>query len=174
MKALISLLLFLPTLAFADVSVPRAKQYAWTTYDVSVMGGASTPGGQNSIATGLVIPAGGIITDIWIYINTQFAATGTESLGLACGQGNAPAPDLMAFTPVKNISADRILASRMLGNTFTGGAALLPPVPTALNFSQGFGSIPTDCTVYAVIQGTSGFTPYTAGKLTAIVEYFRK
>lgn len=170
MKALIFALLFLPVLAQADVSVPRSKQYLWTTYDVSVLGGVSVPGSQNAINLGATMPAGAIITDVWIYINTQFAASGTESLALQC----AGTQDLMAFTSVKNLAADRMLTSRMLGNTFNGGAALVPASPTALNFSQGFGSIPADCNMSAVIQGTSGFTPYTAGKLTAVVEYFRK
>lgn len=173
MKALISLLIFLPSLAFADVSVPRAKQYLWTTYDVSVLGGASTAGSQRAINLGAILPSGAILTNMWVYINTQFAASGTESLGITC-TGAASTPDLMAFTTVKNIAADRLLSARVSGDVYTGAAALIPPSPTVLNLSQGFGSVPADCAVSAVIQGNSGFTPYTAGKLTAIVEFFRK
>lgn len=173
MKALIFLVLFLPSIAFADVSVPRAKQYLWTTYDVSVLGGASTPGSQRAINLGAILPAGAILTNMWVYINTQFAATGTESLGITC-TGAASAPDLMAFTSVKNIAADRMLSANVSGSAFTGAAALIPASPTQLNLSQGFGSVPADCAVSAVIQGNSGFTPYTAGSATVIVEFFRK
>jgi hypothetical protein len=165
MKRLISLLLFLPTLAFADVSVPRAKQYAWTQYDVAVLGGASTP--KN---LGLTLPAGAIITDVWVYINTQYASAGTESLGLQC----AGTLDLMAYTPMSAVPADRIFASRMLGNTFNGSAAPIPASPTNLNFSQGFGSVPTACNVTAVVRSDSGYNPYTAGNATFIIEYFKK
>ena len=177
MKALISLILFLPSLAMADVSVPRAKQYAYAVYDVSLVGGATVVGGQNIIPLNVQLPAGIVITDEWVYINTQFAAAGNESIALQCS-GNQ---DLMSFTTVKNIAADRMLASRVLGNTFNGGAALLPASPTNLNFSQGFGSVPVassanGCQVSVEIQGVgspNNFTPYTAGKLTAIIEYFK-
>ena len=174
MKALISLLLFLPSLAFADVSVPRAKQYAWTVYDTAVLGGASVPGSQNPISLGLALPAGIVITDVWVYINTAFAATGTESLGLACvNSGIANQPDLMAFTSVKNLPANNILLGRMAGGTFVGAGPAISSVPAALNFNQGFGTVPNGCNVSAVIQGLPTYTPYTAGKLTAIIEYFK-
>lgn len=173
MKALISFLIFLPSLAFADVSVPRSLQYLWTTYDVSVSGGASVPGSQNAINLGVKLPAGAIQVASYVYINTQFAASGTESLGIKCS-GSSAAPDLMAFQSVKNIAADRMLAGAISAGAFNGSAALIPASPTSDNLSQGFVSVPADCNVSAVIQGSSGFTPYTAGKLTFISAFFRK
>lgn len=176
MKALIALLLFLPTLSFADVSVPRAKQYAWTTYDVSVLGGNSVAGTQNPINLGLALPSGIVITDVWVYINTSFSApgVGSNSLGLACvSSGVNNQPDLMAFTAIGAVPANNIYEGRMTGGTYVGAGPLISSVPTALNFNQGYGSVPNGCNVKAVIQGQSGFLPYTAGKLTAIIEYFK-
>lgn len=174
MKALILALFLIPAFAQADVSVPRAKQYLYTTYDVSVLGGATIPLGQNIINLGATMPAGSVISDVWVYINTQFAATGTESLALQCA-GNQ---DLMAFTPLKNVAPDRYFVSRVLGNTFNDSAPLLPASPVNINASQGYGTVPVasnanGCNVSVEINGLSGYTPYTAGKLTAIIEYFR-
>lgn len=165
MKALISLLLFLPSLAFADVSVPRAKQYLYTVYDVSTQGGASI-----SHPMGVSLPAGSILTSVWIYINTNFAASGTESLGISCGGSQ----NLMSYMPVKNIAADRILSGVIATGSFTGSAPPIPVGATTLNFSQGFGSVVTsDCALSFDFRGNAGDTPYTAGKATAIIEYFR-
>ena len=178
MKALILALFLIPMLpmmAEADVSVPRAKQYAQAVFDVSVLGGATVPGTQNIINLGTVLPAGIVITDAWVYINTAFAATGTESIAIQCA-GNQ---DILNFTSIKNLAADRMLASRMLGNTFNGSSSLIPSSPTSLNFGQGYGSVPATgstvngCPVSVEIQGLSSYTPYTSGKLTTIIEYFK-
>lgn len=170
MKALISLLLFLPCLAFADVSVPRSKQYAAVVYDVSVLGGA-TAVPSNAINLGASLPAGAIITDFYVYINTQFASSGSESLAIQC----AGTRDLMDYTSIKNVAADRLLASRVAEYTFNGASSLVPTgVASPLNFAQGFGSVPSGCNLTAVLRGDAGQTAYTAGKLTAIVEYFRQ
>lgn len=164
MKALISLLLFLPSLAFADVSIPRAMQYGWTTYDVSRDGGASV-----AHTIGLTLPAGAIVTRTWVYINTQFAASGTESLGISCGGSQ----NIMAYSSVKNVAADRMLSGVIATGSMVGATAPLPASPTVLNLSQGFNSVPSDCSVSFDVQSTSGFTPYTAGKATLITEFFR-
>jgi hypothetical protein len=164
MFKMISLLLLLTAPAFADVSVPRAKQYAWTKYDVAVIGGESVPH-----ASGLSLPAGAIITNVWFYINTQFAATGTESLGISC----VGSQDIMAYTPLKTTSQDRLLSGNVSGSSFTGAAAPIPATPTVLNFSQGYGSVPNACNVTFDVRGASGYTPYTAGAGTAIIEYFK-
>lgn len=165
MKALIALVLFLPTLAMADVSVPRAKQYAWTQYDVALQGGASVAHAQN-----LALPAGAIITNTWLYINTQFAASGTESLGVSC----VGSQDLMAYTSVKNLPVDRMLAGRLTADSGTGAAAPIPASPTALNLSQGYNSVPNGCNVTVDVRnGGAAYTPYSAGKATLIIEYFK-
>lgn len=165
MKALVCLIAFLvPLAASADVSVPRAKQYAWFNYDVSRDGGQSV-----SHAIGLALPAGALITNTWVYINTQFAASGSESLGISC----VGSQDIMAYSSVKNTAADRLLSARVSGDTYVGAASLIPASPTVLNFSQGFGSVPAGCNVSIDVKSSSGFTPYTAGKLTGIIEYFR-
>lgn len=164
MKALLLALFFLPYLAHADVSVPRAKQYAWFDYSVSRDGGSSVPHPIN-----LSVPAGSIITGVWVYINTQFAASGTESLGLSC----IGSQDIMAYSSIKNTAADRMLSGVIATGSFTGAAAPIPASPTALNLSQGFGSVPNDCGMIVNVRGDSGYTPYTSGKLTGIIEYFR-
>lgn len=164
MKALVSLLLFIPSLCFADVSVPRAKQYLWTVYDVAQQGGASISHGQ-----GVALPSGAVITAAWVYINTQFAASGTESLGISCNGTQ----DIMAYQSVKNIAADRMLSGVIATASFTGATVPIVAVPTTLNLSQGFGTTPNGCNVTVDVRGNSGDTPYTAGRATAIVEYFK-
>lgn len=150
--------------ALADVSVPRAKQYAWFNYSVPNSGGESAPH-----AVGLTLPAGGIITNMWVYINTQFAASGTESLGISC----AGSQDLMAYSSIKTTAKDRIFAANISGSTFIGAAAPIPFSKTILDFSQGYGSIPSACDVVVNVRADNGYTPYTAGSLTTIIEYFK-
>lgn len=159
-------LLFLAQVAMADVSVPRSKQYAWFVYDTSTSGGGSV-----AHAMGLTLPGPAVITNVWVYINTQFAASGTESLGVSC----LGSQDVMAYAPIKSIAADRLLAGSISGTAFTGAAAPIPATPTTLNLSQGFASVPTSagCDVIVNVRGDAGYTPYTAGKLTGIVEYFK-
>lgn len=169
MKALLLLLaLVVPVFGYADVSIPRAKQYAWSVYDTAVLGGQSV-----AHPLGLTLPAGAIITDMWVYINTQFASSGTESLAFQC----AGTRDLMAYNSVKNIAKDRVLTAQQALIAMNGGSATSFIGTTAsgeaVNLSQGFGSIPTACGVSAVVRGDSGYTPYTAGKATLIIEYFK-
>lgn len=165
MKALILALLLIPGFALADVSVPRAKQYAWTQYDVSRDGGSST-----AHTIGLKLPTGAIITNVYLYIATQFASNGTESLGVSC-VGNQ---DIMAYSSVKSISPGRVLAGGIGALDFNGGTAPLPASPNVLNLAQGFASIPSSCSVKFDVRGDSGYMPYTGGKGNLIVEYFLK
>lgn len=164
MKYLVSLAMFLPCLAFADVSVPRAKQYLWSKFDVSQQGGDSVSHGM-----GVALPAGSVISSVFVYINTQFASSGTESLGISCNGSQ----DIMAYQPVKNIAADRVLSGVIATGSFTAAAAPIPTPPTTLNYSQGFGSTPNGCNLSFDVRGASGFSPYTAGAATALIEYFK-
>lgn len=163
-KFLLPLLLIAP-LAHADVSVPRAKQYLWSVYDVALLGGSSTASKSLNVS----MPAGAIITNAYVYINTQFAASGTESIGISC----VGSQDIMGYNTVKNVSADRIFQGELGSNSYTGAAAPIPTPSTALNLSQGYGSVPSACGVTVNVRGDSGYTPYTAGKLTLIIEYFK-
>jgi hypothetical protein len=169
MKMLFTLFALLPSLAFADVSVPRSMQYLWTTYDVSRDGGAST-----AHSLGAYMPAGAVVVSEYVYINTQFAASGTESLAFQC----AGTDDLMAFNAVKSITADQVLQAHLGTTNFNNGSASAvigaDANATKVALNAGYGSIPTVCEVKAVVQSTSGFTPYTAGKATLIVQYFLK
>lgn len=159
------LLLFFITLpAFASVSVPRSKQYVWSVYDVAVSGGQSVPH-----PLGVSVPGSAIMTNAWVYINTQFAAAGTESLGISClGSQN-----IMFYNTVKNVPKDRMFSANLSGSTYTGAGALIPENASALNLSQGFTSVPVPCELTVNVRGDSGYTPYTAGKATIILEYFR-
>jgi hypothetical protein len=160
--------LLIANFAHADVSVPRAKQYLWTQLD------ATLNGAQGTHNMGVYLPAGAIITDAYLYINTQFASSGTDSLAFGCSSTT----DLMAYNSVKNVALNKAYqahsGSAQLG--VTGSGSYIGEVASAglLDFSLGYGSIPTACQVTATVRTGGGFTPYTAGNATFIVEYFLK
>lgn len=164
LKFLLPLFLIIP-LAHADVSVPRAKQYAWTTYDVSVNGGQSVPH-----ALGLFMPAGAILTNAWVYINTAFTDSGTGSFGIQC----AGTLDIMAYSDITAVALNRMFGNAANPNAFDGGTSFIPAdaAARATSFANA-GSIPTACEVKAVVRGDSGYVPLTGGKATIILEYFK-
>jgi len=164
MKALLILSLLFSVAAEASVSVPRAKQYAWFDYDVSRDGGQSVAHPLN-----LDLPAQAVLTGVYVYINTQFAASGTESIGISC----VGSQDVMAYAPMAALLKDRMYAGLISASTFNGSAAPIPNGASALNLSQGYGSVPSDCRVSVDVRGASGYTPYTAGKMTGVIEFFR-
>lgn len=164
MKALLLALFLIPGFAKADVSVPRSKQYLRTVFDVA--GGGNI--GQHNL--GVNMPAGAILTNAWAYINTQFASSGSESLGFGCAGTN----EIMALNSVKNIPAATVLSS-LLGSVQPGvggnGAFIGQNIVAnggSFLYDGGFGSTPTSCQVYATVSGGN----YSAGKATLIVEYF--
>lgn len=162
------LALFLVSLpAYADVSVPRSKQYAFTSYDVALQGGQSVPHNL-----GLTLPAGALITDVWVYINTAFTDSGLGSLGLQCAGTN----DLMAYQDMTALAKDAVIG-RHLQPAAPGaiGSSFIPLNATNASAVVSFqnGSIPSACNVTAVVRGDSGFVPFTAGKATFILEYFK-
>lgn len=163
---LIAAVFLIPCIAFADVSVPRSKQYLWTVYDVATSGGESVT--KN---LGVSLPGGAIVTDTWVYINTPFAASGNESLALQCGGTR----NLMAYNGMKLIPVNSALQAH-LGLSLLGSGAMITEgasVQSVLNLGN-VASVPADCAMQAVIRGDAGFTPYTAGKATVIIEYFRQ
>lgn len=163
MLSLIFALLFSP-MSHADVSVPRSKQYLWSVYDVASSGGASV-----GHTLGVSVPAGAILTNAWVYINTQFAASGTESMGISClGSQN-----IMAYNTVKNVAKDRMFSAEVSSSAYTGAAALIPAAATPLALNAGYVSVPAACGLTVDVRGDSGYTPYTAGKATIILEYFK-
>lgn len=168
MKTLLLVLSLIPNFAFADASVPRAKQYLSAIYDVAIAGGSSV-----SHNLGMQLPAGAIITNSWLYINTQFAASGTESLAFQCAGTN----DLMAYNSVKNVFKDRVFQGNLGATLFgVGGSnAVIGENANAnvIALNAGYGSVVSACAVKAVVRGDVGYTPYTAGKATLIVEYFK-
>lgn len=165
MLKLLAALFLLPS-AYADVSVPRAKQYAYTIYDVATNGGASVPHNL-----GLYLEEGSVITDAWVYINTAFTDSGTGSLALQC----AGTRDIMAYLDPTIYAKDSVIG-RQLQPVASGAfnTSFIPQAPdtaTVMNFQNG--SIPSKCAVTAVVRGDSGFVPLTAGKMTVILEYFK-
>ncbi len=156
--------LFLVSPSHADVSVPRAKQYVWSVYDVAVSGGQSVPH-----SLGVSVPAGAIITNAWVYINTQFAAAGTESLGISClGTQN-----IMFYNTVKSVPKDRMFSAGVSNSVYTGAGNLIPENASPLALNAGYVSVPSACGLTVDVRGDSGYTPYSAGKATIILEYFK-
>ena len=163
MLSLIFALAFSP-FSHADVSVPRAKQYVWSVYDVAQSGGASVPH-----ALGVTVPAGAIITNAYVYINTQFTAAGTESLGISC----AGTQNIMFYNTVKNLAVNKMFQGRIGTATYNGSAPPIGEAAAALDLSQGYVSVPAACGLTVNVRGDSGYTPYTAGRATIILEYFK-
>lgn len=166
MKILISALLalgFFSPDAHATLSVGLAKKYARVIYDVSLNGGAST-----SHALDAVLPAGALIGDVWVYINTAFTDGGTSSVALECGGTR----NIMEWQDMAAQSVNGLHAARRSATNFTQSSTTFTPESTTFN-AVGISSVPTDCEVTAVVRSDSGYAPYTGGKLTALIEYFQ-
>ncbi len=142
-----------------------ARKYAKAVYDVAVNGGGST-----SHALGAVLPAGAVITSILVYVNTAFTDSGAGSVGLQCNGTR----DLMDWQDMTTVAKDDGMY-RTIGATTFGANNLITASSAEAGRTSAWhlnGSIPTACTVTAVVRSDAGFVPQTAGKLTSIIEYF--
>lgn len=145
-----------------------AKKIARIEYDVSVDGGGSAP---STHSLGVTLPAGAVITSLLVYVNTQFAGGAqSESVALQCNAGNR---DLMDWQDIGALDANSVLFAGLVPTAYVasqvmkGGATPTPEQVAVV-------SIPTACEVKALVRDSAGYTPYTAGKFTAIIEYFNK
>jgi hypothetical protein len=150
-------------MAHATLSVGLAKKYARAVYDVSLNGGASTSHDLNA-----QLPAGAVITDFYVYINTAFTDSGTGSLAIQCSGTR----DLLDWQDITAASVNYFYGSRRAQNTFNGSSTTMVPESTSA-VAVGIGSVPSPCNVTAVVRSSSGYVPLTAGKLTAVIEYFQ-
>lgn len=160
---LLTLSLFLVPVAKADLSVGLAKKYARVIYDVSLNGGGSVSHDLDA-----QLPAGAVITDLWVYINEAFTDSGTGSIALQC----AGTRDLMDWQDITLYSVNQIYKARASSDSYTSAStSMLTAGSTATN--AGIASVPSACNVTAVVRGDSGYVPLTDGKLTTLLEYFQ-
>lgn len=165
---LVLVLPFLITLpAHADLSVGVSKKYARAVYSVSLNGGSST-----SHALNAQLPAGAVITDLYVYINEKFenstvsSANSVSSVALQC----VGTRDLMEYQDLVQELKNDMYAAKVTETAY--GASQMIPISQPAS-PAGIASVPSNCQVTAVVRGDSGFVPYTSGKLTAIIEYFQ-
>lgn len=147
-------------------AVGLARKSARFVYDVAVDGGSSTA----TKDLGVTIPAGAIITSLHLYINTVFTDSGTGSVALQC----AGTRDLMGYRDLTSAPQDAV-ASRVLQAIGFEGTSIVGVNDGLYPFVQSGdlgASVPTACSVTAVVRGDSGYVEQTAGKLTGIIEYF--
>lgn len=145
----------------AAEGVGIARKYAKAVYDVAVDGGSSIPH-----SLGVVLPAGAIVTKTYVYINTAFTDGGTGSVRLDCiGAG-----DLMAYLDMTSFSANNLLVGQTVGATAASNSMIL----LSATANTSFNSVTSACTITAQVRSDLGFVAQSAGKFTAIVEYFDK
>lgn len=149
-----------------------ARKYAKAVYDVSIQGGGST-----AHSLGTILPAGAVISRIYAYVNTAFTkaggGAGVASLALQCS-GTRNLIDYQNISAVnKDYALDWSLGINSGQNSNWAGSATFVRA-SADNLFVQVESVPTACTVNAVVRGDSGFEPYSAGKLTTIIEYFTR
>lgn len=149
---------------FASRSIGVGKQYARIVYDVGATNGNSTAHGL-----GVKLPANAVITDLWVYINTAFESSGTSRLALQC----AGTRDLMEYVNISAGDEDKVYVARRAEATFNFDSTGIIPADTEPQVA-GSGSVASECEVTAVVRGDSGDTPFTAGKATVLLEYFRQ
>ena len=143
-----------------------ARKYLRAVYDVSEDGGEST-----SHDLGVDLPAGAIITSMFIYINEAFADSGTGSVALQC----AGTRDLMGYRDLTAYAQDTVFARWLPGADFEGTSIISEGVANAPVLASSYGaSVPTACSVTAVVRGDSGYVAQNAGKFTAVIEYLTR
>lgn len=163
MKLLLAFLMLFATTAHADLSVGLSKKYARVIYDVSLNGGSSTSHSLNA-----QLPAGAVITDLYVYINQAFTDSGTGSLALECYGSQ----DLMAYRDITSNSINDLFSTQIAHTSYTAAAMIGQSGETSAA-AAGIASVPSACQVKAVVRSSAGYVPLTAGKLTALIEYFQ-
>lgn len=149
-----------------DEGAAISKKYAKAVYDVAVDGGSST-----SHDLGVTLPAGSIITGLYVYINTAFTDSGAGSVALQC----AGTRDLMGYRNLTDYAEHSVFHRWLPGVAHEGTSIIAEGASNAPVLASTYGaSVPTACSVTAVVRGDSGYVPQTAGKLTAIIEYFNR
>lgn len=157
--------------AFADLSVGLSKKYARVIYDVSLNGGQSTSHDLNA-----VLPAGALISNLWIYVNQIFTDSGTGSVSLQCVGSN----DLMGYVDMTQFTLNDVLIGSYEDSQTNApnSTALIPGPgsagvqPTAVAVAS-LRSVPSACSVTSVVRSDAGFVPLLTGKFTALIEYFQ-
>lgn len=149
--------------ANATLSVGLSKKYTRAVYNVALNGGASVSHDLDA-----TLPAGAVITDLWVYIDTAFTDGGTSSVALECGATR----NLMDWQDIAAESINDVYVVSRTGGTYTNSSTTFFADPTSAT-AVGIGSIPAACDVKAVVRSDAGYAPYTAGKLTALIEYFQ-
>lgn len=147
-----------------------ARKYAKAVYDVSLDGGSSTA----NKSLGVYLPAGAVITGIYLYTNTAFTAAGggagVNSLAFQCSGTR----DLVGYQKATALNADSLLARVASATAFDWASAAAVMGPSKDNAEVQVPSVPSACQITAVVRGDSGYEAYTAGKATLIVEYFSR
>lgn len=138
-----------------------ARKMARFQYDVAVDGGSSTVH-----SSGVIIPAGAVITDVLVYINTAFTDSGAGSVRINCANNG----DIMAY---------KDLTAYSINSLFYGGISPSSPAGSAMISAgaanvSGATSITSACTLKTEVRSDAGYVPQTAGKMTVVVEYFNK
>lgn len=145
-----------------------ARKYARAVYNVLFDGGSS----GSEINLGVQLPAGAVVQQIFVYINTAFTLAGggaaTNSLALQC----AGTRELIGYFNIKAIPADYGAQYSVSGDArlqqFSSGSFI--PVSSDDKFVQ-VASVPTACNLTVVIRGSSGDEAFATGKASFIVEY---
>lgn len=152
-------------------NVAIARKYAKAVYDVGAQGGASVPHALN-----VVLPAGAVIQAIQIYINTKFTQGTFGSVALQCAGTN----DLMDWQDLSTIGQDFMMKRSFPGANFGTNGSIIPTGQAWTHVDSG-ASIPTACTVTAIVRSLpigggqiNGGSAQTAGKFTAIIDYFNR
>lgn len=126
-----------------------SQLYARVTYDVAVDGvNSNTP-----IGLGVYLPAKAVVTKVLYYIDTQFVDDGTGSNGLQCEDGN------------------NLIAQIDMTSFAVGAPKLGVPAPATPTVTDG---IAAQCEITVTQSNCVNCRLPSAGKLTAIVEYFIK
>lgn len=145
-----------------------ARKFSKAIYDVSSDGGSSVSHGL-----GVSIPAGALVTGVYVYINTAFAdgSASSSSLALECEDTR----NLMEYKNMELVPISALLYGSHAEPTAASSSSFIPSAANgAGSISSGLGSIGSACEVKAVVRGDAGYVPYTAGKATAVIEYFDK
>lgn len=147
-----------------------ARKYAKAVYNVAVAGGSSTA----TKDLGVVLPAGAVISGIYLYTNTAFTKAGGGAGVASVAYQCTGTRDLVGYQAASSLNADSLLARVASATAMDWSTTASIIGPSKDNQEIQVPSVPAACSVTAVVRGDSGYEAYTAGKQTLIIEYFNR